>query len=190
MADLSIMEEYHTVADYMALPETTRVELIKGQYYNIVSPNRKHQGILGQLFCQIADEMDQCGEDGKIYIAPFDVQLKKDEDTVVQPDISVICDRDKLDDHGCVGAPDWVIEIVSPGNWQHDFRRKLALYIEAGVREYWIVDPMKERVIVFPWNQVEDEEPDDMVAIYGFNDRVPVSIYENFWVDFSELDLT
>lgn len=189
MADMSVMEEYHTVADYMALPETARVELIKGRYYDMAGPNRKHQDILLQLCRQIADEIDKRGGDCKVYPAPFDVQLKQDEDTVVQPDISVICDRDKLDDHGCVGAPDWVIEIVSPGNWQHDFRRKLALYIEAGVREYWIVDPMKERVIVFPWNQVDDEEPNDVVAIYGFNDRVPVSIYEDFWVDFSKLDL-
>ena len=188
MADVSTMEEYHTVAEYMALPETPRVELIKGRFYDMAGPNRKHQKILFQLCRWIGNMIEERGGDCEVYPAPFDVQLKKDEDTVVQPDISVICDRDKLDDHGCVGAPDWVIEIVSPGNWKHDFNRKLNLYKDAGVREYWIVDPMKCRVIVYR-PALDDEESDD-IAIYGFNDRVPVSIYEDFWIDFSELDLS
>lgn len=85
----------------------------------------------------------------RVYPAPFAVKLKDNSPTIVEPDISVICDRSKLTERGCSGAPDWIIETVSPGNYSHDYITKLNLYADTGVREYWIVDPTKESVFVY-----------------------------------------
>lgn len=108
----------------------------------------------------------------------------EDRETIVEPDISVICDRNKLTDRGCNGAPDWIIEIVSPSNSSYDYITKLNLYADAGVREYWIVDPSKETVFVYYL-----EKTDFKVETYTFQDNIKVNIYEDFSIDFTELDL-
>ena len=120
----------------------------------------------------------------KIYPAPFAVKLFNDEKNVVEPDISVICDRNKLTDRGCTGAPDWIIEIVSPSNSSHDYILKLNLYANTGVREYWIVDPYKERIFVYHLEQDHFE-----VETYTFHDCIPVGIYADLQIDFASLDL-
>lgn len=114
----------------------------------------------------------------QLYHSPFAVQLENEKDTVVEPDISVICDMDKLTDKGCKGAPDWIIEIVSPSNFKYDYIIKLALYAEAGVREYWIVDLEQKRILVYRL------ELDAVVNMYTFNDSIPVGIFENLSIDF------
>jgi Uma2 family endonuclease len=138
--------EHHTYADYLRWPDDVRYELIDGVAYAMApAPTRRHQVAVGELYRQIADALD--GTPCRPYLAPFDVRLAaagaSDEttNTVVQPDLSVICDRSKLDDKGCRGAPDWVIEVVSPATASHDQIVKRALYERAGVREYWIVHP-------------------------------------------------
>lgn len=119
-----------------------------------------------------------------MYPAPFAVKLRDDRDTIVEPDISVICDPGKLTDRGCTGAPDWIIEIVSPSNSSHDYVRKLNLYLDAGVREYWIVDPTTQRIFVY------NLDIDSFrVQTYTFNDTVKVGIYEDLKIDFSTLEL-
>jgi Uma2 family endonuclease len=120
----------------------------------------------------------------KVYPAPFAVFLNGDDTTYLEPDISVICDRNKLTEEGCAGAPDWIIEIVSPGSRRPDYYTKLSLYQVAGVREYWIVDPVKGIIMVY--DLVDTAPP----AIYGFQDRIKAGIYESLYIDFSTLTLS
>ena len=119
----------------------------------------------------------------EVYPSPFAVFLNKDEKIYVEPDISVICDKDKLNDRGCVGAPDFVIEVVSKSSRKMYYITKNALYSDAGVREYWIVDPEKNRVIVY--NFTGDESVND----YTLQDFVKVVIYEDFMIDFGSMEL-
>ena len=118
----------------------------------------------------------------EIIPAPFAVNLNADDRRWVEPDISVICDPDKLTDRGCEGAPDWIIEIISPGTFSHDYVRKLNLYLDAGVKEYWIADPMKKKVLVYHL-----EESGVELDIYSFEDKVKTHIYEDLWIDFQEI---
>ena len=146
--------DYHTYADYCSWPDDVRYELIDGVAYAMgPAPVRRHQGILLELARQVANILE--GSPCRPYIAPFDVRLpKKDEidddvDTVVQPDLVVICDRAKLDEKGCRGAPDWVVEVLSPSTAGHDQILKRALYQRVGVREYWLVHPVDRIVIIY-----------------------------------------
>jgi Uma2 family endonuclease len=142
-------------ADYLRWPQGERWELIDGEACAMSpAPTRRHQAISREIGRQIANYL--LGRDCEVYSAPFDVRLPDspaaDDDetwTVVQPDIAVICDRSRLDDRGCRGAPDWMIEILSPDSAQRDLRDKLALYERHGVREYWVVDPSHQVVEVF-----------------------------------------
>lgn len=177
-------ERLRTEEDYYALPEDVRAELIDGQLlYAQAAPSRIHQTILGELFASISNYIKAKGGSCHVYPAPFAVRLW--EDTIVEPDISVVRDPSKLTDHGCDGAPDWIIEIISPGNPNHDYVRKLGLYETAGVREYWIVDPTKDRILVYNL-----EEGNFKVEIYTFGDQVPSNLYESLAIDFAKLDLS
>ena len=138
----------YTTEDIYALPEGTRAELIDGQLYYMAPPNRRHQKLSGELFIAISNYIKSNNGSCESYIAPFAVFLNADNRNYVEPDISVICDRNKLTDKGCNGAPDWIIEIVSPGSRRTDYFTKLFKYRTAGVREYWIVDPEKNRINV------------------------------------------
>ena len=144
----------YTYADYLNWPEGDRIELIDGVPYMLATPLREHQEISGELFAQIYQYLR--GKPCKVYAAPFSVKLYEEEgdrpeevDTVLEPDITVVCDPEKLDKYGCHGAPDWVIEILSPSNRRHDLFVKYRLYEKAGVREYWVVDPAFRSVQVF-----------------------------------------
>ena len=157
--------EYHTYADYCSWPDDIRYELIDGVAYAMgPAPVRRHQGILGEIFRQVANVLE--GSPCRPYIAPFDVRLPKaDEiddkvDTVVQPDLVVICDRAKLDDKGCRGAPDWVVEVLSPSTAGHDQILKRALYQRVGVREYWLVHPVDRIVTIYTLNSGSFGVPD------------------------------
>lgn len=174
-------EKYYTIADYYNTPENEHVELINGQLYAMSAPSRLHQRLSVKL-CNIIDSYitDNNG-DCHVYPSPFAVQLESENDTIVEPDISVICDMDKLNDKGCKGAPDWIIEIASPSNYKHDYITKLALYANAGVREYWIIDLQQKRVLVYRF------EVDEAVSIYTFSDSIQVGIYKNLSINFAKL---
>lgn len=172
----------HTIEDIYALPEGERAELIDGQIYYMAPPNRKHQKISGMLYTVIYKYIESKKGSCEVYAAPFAVFLSEDGRNYVEPDISVICDKNKLDDHGCNGAPDWVIEIVSPGSRQMDYFTKLFKYQTSGVREYWIVDPVKNRVTVYNFEVGDTSD-------YTFSDSVKVGMYEEFCIDFSEIPL-
>ena len=185
MSEALARTNIYTEADYYNLPENIRAELIDGQIYYMSAPSRVHQEILGFMFKKIAYYLDKKSGPCKVYPAPFAVKLFSEDDrNVVEPDISVICDPNKLTDRGCTGAPDWITEIISPGNSSHDYVRKLNLYMDAGVREYWIVDPLSKKIFVYHLEQ-EDFKADS----YTFQDKIKVNIYDNLWIDFKELEL-
>ena len=142
-------ESWKTVAEMEALPEGTRAELIDGVIYDMAAPTIAHQRISSFLTWKIRDYIYSGNGKCEVFAAPFDVQLDKDDYTLVQPDISVICDKTKLTDRGCSGAPDFIIEVVSPSSRKHDYSIKNTLYSQNGVREYWIVDPAKERTTIY-----------------------------------------
>lgn len=158
--------------------ENVHAELIDGRYYDIAPPSRIHQEILGFLFNKITNYITAKNGQCKVYPAPFTVELFRDKKTIVEPDISVVCDCCKLTEKGCCGAPDWIIEIVSASSRQMDYNKKLFKYRTAGVREYWIVDPMKPQVTVYNFEHDTFEE-------YSFTDKVKAGIYEDFEIDFS-----
>jgi Uma2 family endonuclease len=176
---------YHTIEDIYNLPEGERAELIDGQIYYMASPGRRHQAVLGALFSQIYNHIRTKKGACEVYPAPFAVFLHDDEYTYLEPDITVICDPRKLDDKGCHGAPDLIIEIISPGTSSHDYLRKYALYKKAGVREYWIVNPLDKEVAVCTFS---GQEPDP--ARYSFSDQVKVGIFEDLTIDFGELEIS
>ena len=147
-------KDHYTFADCLTWGENERIEIINGEAVMMAPPTRIHQKISGELFRQLANFLE--GKKCEVYAAPFAVRLfekdgdtPEDVDTMVEPDISVVCDHDKLDKHGCKGAPDLVVEILSPSTQRHDRLVKLDLYQRAGVREYWIVDPDSSTVQVF-----------------------------------------
>ncbi len=168
-------EEIYTINDIYALPDGERAELIDGRIYYMAPPNRRHQDIIFSLSRRIADYIDSNDGNCKVYLAPFAVFLNANDTNYVEPDISVICDSSKLTDKGCNGAPDWIIEIVSPGSRQMDYFTKLFKYQTAGVREYWIVDPEKNSAMVYRFEEETMEQ-------YSFGDDVPVGVYEGFSV--------
>lgn len=177
-------EKYYTTEEFYAMPEDIRAELVNGEIVYMSAPSRLHQEISGELFFTIKSYIKEKGGKCRVFAAPFNVQLKEDEDVVLEPDISVICDTDKLTKHGCVGAPDWVIEIVSPSNPSYDYITKLNLYNNASVREYWIVEPKNETVYVYDMNG--GELP---LKTYSFHEPIKAGIYEDLYINFSNFDL-
>lgn len=174
--------EFYTENDYYNLPENARAELIDGQFYDMAAPSRIHQKISSELYTIINNYIKSNEGPCEAYYAPFAVKLFDDSKTIVEPDISVICDKDKLTDRGCTGAPDWIVEIVSPGNPGHDYVKKLNLYLDAGVREYWIIDPQQRTILVYFF------EKSVHVRQYTFDDTVQVNIYQDLAIDFSSLE--
>ena len=174
-------ERTYTIEDIYALPDGQRAELIDGRMYNMAPPNTKHQRLVSELTITIGNYIRSKGGNRKVFPAPFAVFLNNDNRNYVEPDISVICDNDKLDDQGCNGAPDWVIEITSPSNPQHDYGIKLFKYRTAGVREYWIVNPQKKTVMVFDF---ENEKESNQ---YNFEDDIPVCIYNDLIINIANM---
>ncbi len=171
----------YTIEDIYALPDGQRAELIDGRMYMMAPTRRIHQELVGQFTKAIGQYIDAHGGLCKVYPAPFAVFLNADERNYVEPDISVVCDRDKLDEYGCNGAPDWIIEIASPSDSHRDYGIKLFKYRTAGVREYWIVNPMTRTVTVYDF---EDESGTDQ---YTFDDEISVRIYEDLTLRISGL---
>ena len=176
-----LQREDYTVEDIYALPEGTRAELIDGQIYYMAPLGRRHQNLLFSISRVIADYIDQKGGSCEVDIAPFAVFLNENDKNYVEPDIAVICDTSKLNDRGCSGAPDWIIEIVSPASRKMDYFTKLFKYRTAGVREYWIVDPLKNLILIYNFDTSDSEQ-------YTFADTIKAGIYEDLFIDFSKMD--
>lgn len=174
--------KYYTIDDIYNLPDGQRAELIDGEMYMMATPGRIHQDIVMDLSYLIKDYIVQKNGDCKVYPSPFAVFLNANNEIYLEPDISVICDKDKLTDEGCKGAPDWIIEVVSPSSRQMDYNKKLFKYGTAGVRDYWIVDPEKNRIMVYDFEN-------DSVEEYTFSDKVKAGIYEDLEIDFSGISI-
>lgn len=180
---LSVVEATTTgiIKDYYALPDDRRVELIDGWIYDMAAPSRIHQTVLIQLAAQFVSCLKEHPEI-LLQIAPSDVRLDNDRWTMVQPDLFIVCNSQDNDPQRTNGAPDFIIEILSPSNRYHDMFRKLNKYRLAHVREYWIIDPEKQRITVY------DFEHDELPMTYTFGDTVPIGISKGECeVDFSEI---
>ena len=177
--------ERYTYGNYLEWPENERWELIDGIAYDMSpAPSPKHQEILGELFRQISNYL--LDKTCQVYMAPFDVRFpetgekEKDIKTVLQPDISVICDPEKIDEKGCLGSPDLIIEIVSPSTVQKDMREKLFTYEKFAVKEYWIIHPVDQILMVF--KRIANGKygrPD----IYSHVDKVKMGILPDLTID-------
>lgn len=181
-------EDRYTMADVLSWDEQKHTELIEGVPVMMAPPTRVHQEISGALFAQLHNYLEE--KPCKVYAAPFAVRLFEgagedpaDVDTMVEPDLSVVCDNGKLDDRGCVGAPDMVIEILSPSTQRHDRLTKYNLYQRAGVREYWIVDPESKSIQTFTLE-------DGRYSAHGFGtagDALKVTVLEDCVLELSKV---
>jgi len=182
----------YTYKDYLTYDENERIEIIEGEIINMnPAPSRIHQEIISELHFKLKEYIKSNNGSCKVYPAPFDVILKDDDDEVinskniVQPDISVICDKNKLTEKGCTGSPDMIVEVISPYNPSNDYVRKLNLYEKFKVKEYWIVNPTRKNILVY----VLTENGYDAPITYAFSDKVKVNIYDNFEIDFNSIDI-
>ena len=174
-------EKTYTLKDIYALPDGQRAELIDGQIYDMAPPNTVHQKISWKLHQEIGNYISSKGGNCDVYAAPFAVFLNSDDRNYVEPDLSIICDKGKINDKGCNGAPDWIIEIVSASTQQMDYGIKLFKYHTAGVREYWIVNPLKQTVTVYDFEQEKETKQ------YSFDDTIPVCIYKDLHINIADL---
>ena len=183
MPALQPQSEPITIEQYEELPEDYRVEVFDGIIYDMSSPSQDHQTISMELSTILNTYIKNRHGSCRVFHAPFDVKLSDSPLTIVQPDLMIICDKNKLDGKRCNGAPDFIIEIVSPGNPSDDYIRKLYYYNHAGVREYWIVDPRRKTVTVnyFEGNLLNLQ--------YSFDSAIKVNIYEDLLINFSEIAL-
>lgn len=162
----------YTIEDYRALPDEQRVELIDGYFYDMAAPTTFHQLMAGEVYRQIANYIMDEGGACTPFISPIDVQLDNDEKTMIQPDVIVVCKPEQIVRRNIMGAPDFVLEVISPGTKRRDYVMKLSKYEKAGVREYWIVDPYKKRVMVYAFQS--EVSP----SIYPIDAQIPVNIYD------------
>jgi Uma2 family endonuclease len=198
ISQLDVNKKY-TYADYLNWDFTEMVELIKGKLFRMSpAPGTAHQWVSGSLFSSITQYLS--GNKCKAFAAPFDIRLPLTEsqqnenviDTVVQPDICVICDLSKLDHRGCNDAPDWIIEILTKGTAKKDLHNKFDIYQHASVREYWIVHPVEGTVIPYRLDHNGEYQPIQKTPFVK-GDKVPVGIFPDFSIPlddvFMDLDL-
>ncbi len=182
------LQERFNYANYSQWSEDERWELIDGEPYAMNAPLRIHQEIIFDLGRQVGNYLQ--GKPCKGYVAPFDVRLPESNEsddqieTVVQPDLLVVCDQSKLDDKGCRGAPDWIVEVLSPSTAVKDMETKRLLYQQHGVRECWIIHPTEQWVMIYCLNlQGEYELP----RIIALEETIAVSIFEDLQIDWEFL---
>lgn len=171
----------YTIEDYYALPDNIRVELIDGNFYFMEAPSAVHQTIISELHYMIKSFIKEHSGKCKVFLSPFDVRLDNDNKTMVQPDIMVICEKGKVDRKRCNGAPDFLAEIVSKSSSQLDYIKKLNKYLDAGVKEYWIINPDKKTIMVYQF--LLEDSPHS----YSFSDKVPLGIFDGLVIDFNEI---
>lgn len=186
---LPAKKERYTFADCLTWGENERIEIINGEAVMMAPPSSRHQEISGALFAQLYNYLE--GKQCRVYAAPFAVRLfeqdgdaPEDVDTMVEPDLSVICDRNKIDKTGCKGAPDLVVEILSPSTQRHDRLVKLGLYQRAGVREYWIADTENRTIQVMLHGSGGSLQ---LHEVYSQGDIARVNVLEGCFIDLGKV---
>ena len=186
MSSAEKLQRKYTYADYALWPDDERWELIDGAAYAMTGPVRIHQEIVTELGRQVGNYLQ--GKPCKVYVAPFDVRLPhKDEadakvESVVQPDLSIICDQSKLDKLGCRGAPDWIVEVLSPSTALKDMNTKRSLYEQHGVQEYWIIHPEERWLMVYTLDALgRYGQP----GVFGMDEPTAVQHFPDFSVDWA-----
>jgi len=180
------IQKRYDLKEFLKFVETKeeRYELIEGKIYMMASPNVFHQNIAGEIYRKVGNYLE--GKTCRVFISPLDVVLfkksKEDSRNLFQPDVFVVCDPKKISKQRIYGAPDLVFEIVSPSSDTHDYFKKFVLYMKYGVKEYWIVNPETKQIFV----HINGEEE---TAKYSFNDKIKVGIFEDFEIDFKELQI-
>ena len=174
----------NTIEDIYALPDGIRAELIDGKLYYIPTPTRTHQKIAGEMYLAAAAHLKAYSKECEVYIAPFGVYLNGDDSLYVEPDLSIIRDTSRLSERGCMGAPDWIIEVVSAPTRKTDYAVKLNKYRESGVREYWIVDPSLRTVLTYLFDSDKNVEDADL---YSFDAEIPSSLFDGLVIRPSDL---
>lgn len=180
-------KEIYTFADYLAWDGESRIEIMDGQLIMMAPPSRLHQEISGEIFAQLHNFLD--GKKCRVYAAPFAVRLFEENDsipediqTVFEPDISVVCDMSKLDEHGCKGAPDMVVEILSPSTAKRDLFFKMWQYRRSGVKEYWVVSPNEKNVAVYT---LDDDYK--VTAAYNQEDVAKVHVLPGCFIELAKV---
>lgn len=179
-------DRIYTYADYLSWPEDERVEIIGGTPFLQAASSRIHQKVLSELHRQVANFL--LGKKCEVYPAPFHVVLDLeseyekvvDRKHVLEPDIAIICDKEKLDDRGCKGSPDMIVEIVSPSTARKDKIEKFNIYEQAGVKEYWIVEPDEKILSIFT---LQDNKRFGRPDLFSEDDQVKVSIFDDLMID-------
>ena len=178
---MPLLKEAYTSDDYWSLPEGQRAELIRGKFYDMAPPSRIHQKLVSELTQLLGQFIKKHRGGCEVYPAPFAVNPDADDRNWVEPDISVICDPAKLTDRGCCGAPDLIVEIVSPGSRKKDYAIKSGLYLTSGVREYWIVDPEHRTTMVY------FEHDEETPRMYPFSSEISCGIFEGLTIKMDDL---
>ncbi len=172
----------YTLDDYYALPDERRVELIDGVIYDMSAPTFVHQLILGEAYTAIRQYISAKGGDCIPMMSPVDVRLDCDDKTIVQPDVLILCDKSKICKWGINGAPDFCLEIISAATGRKDYIKKLQKYTEAGVKEYWIIDPLRKVLVTYNWKD------DYLPHMYPLEGKVGLALYdEALQVDLNQI---
>ena len=174
-------EKTYTIDDIYGLPDGQRAELIDGRMYMMSPPSPYHQEIVMELSATIRQFIKSNKGNCKVYPAPLAVRLHADDKTWVEPDVSVVCDKKKITSDACVGAPDWIIEVTSPGTQSRDYLKKLWLYQNSGVHEYWIVNPIMKNVQDYFFDGEEKSNQ------YSFDDEIPCHVFGGLAIKINDL---
>lgn len=174
-----------TVKDYHETPEGYPLELINGHFFVMESPSSRHQSLVFELGFAIGSYIKKNNGKCRVYPGPFDVELPTAKGTVVVPDLTVICDSSIINEKGCKGVPDWIIEVLSASTQSRDKKEKLEVYESVGVREYWIVDPFENKVCVYQLK--ENENTYSLPDSYGFEEEIPSGIFTDLKISLSAL---
>ena len=171
----------YTVEDVEALPENRRVELINGVLYDMATPTTTHQRLVQRLSYELYRFIQEHKGTCEVFPAPFGVYLTNDNRYLLEPDVTVVCDPQKIDEKGCHGTPDFVAEVVSKNTQNRDYGIKLFKYRTEGVREYWIVNPLVHTVTVYRFDAEEEA-----AVVYGMDEEIPVGIFEGLTVQLED----
>ena len=175
----------YTIEDYYALPDDRRVELIDGVIYDMSAPESVHQRLIGEIYFEIKAYINKKGGSCIPFLSPIDVRLDCDDKTMVQPDLIIVCDESKIKKWGIMGAPEFVLEIISKSTRKKDCTKKLQKYVDAGVKEYWILDPKRKLLLTY---DLINEEHDNMPCIYPLEGKVGLALYNGeLEIDLSEV---